>query len=80
MLRLLHAARSDLLEQRSDPNTTGLDHDKIPGELVRMRGNNIVHRVGLRRVGQPIQFQQHDPAGTEALANDHFAEITVLRD
>jgi hypothetical protein len=49
-------------------------------ELGSRVSNPLRHGVGLRPVCQPIQFQQDDTAQREALANDHFAEIAVLRD
>jgi hypothetical protein len=45
-----------------------------------MGGNDLGHRLSLRCVREAIKFQQDDPANTEALADDQFAEITILGD
>jgi len=45
-----------------------------------MRRNDFRHGLGFRCIRQPVQLQQDDAAHTEALANNHFAEISILGD
>ena len=66
------------MRQRSDANSSGLDHNEIAKELFRVSGHDFDHRISLRRGREAIQFQQDHPANPVTLANHQFAEIAIL--
>jgi hypothetical protein len=66
--------------QRPDANPPWLDHDQIAHELVRVGGNDFGCGVSLCCVREAIQFQQDHAANIQALTNDQFAEIAILRE
>src|SRR5947209_13131393 len=61
--------------QGPDANSSGLDHNQIAQELVRVGGNDFGYYVSLRRVREAIQFQQDHATSAQPLANNQLPEI-----